>query len=58
MKKVFKRLAIVAVCVFTFVAIGTVCSESNFDVTSNVNAKLVVPAAIRRGDELEGVFLA
>ena len=57
MKKVFKTMAVLAVCVFTFIAIGTVCSEMKFEPTETVNLKLIVPKPVRNGHELEGVLI-
>lgn len=57
MKKVFKTMAVFAVCVFTFVAIGTICSETKFEPSKTINAKLIVPEPVRKGHKLEGVFI-
>ena len=50
-------MAVFAVCVFTFVAIGTICSETKFEPSKTINAKLIVPEPVRKGHKLEGVFI-
>lgn len=50
-------MAFLAVCVFTFVAIGNVCSETKIEPANTVDAKLIVPAPVRKGHELEGILV-
>ena len=57
MKTVFKTMAVLAVCVFTFVAIGTICSEMKFEPTETINAKVILPEPVRKGHRYEGVFI-
>lgn len=57
MKKIIKNMAFLAVCVFTFVAIGNVCSETKIEPANTVDAKLIVPAPVRKGHELEGILV-
>ena len=57
MKKIIKNMAFLAVCVFTFVAIGNVCSETKSEPTNTVDAKLIVPAPVRKGHKLEGILV-
>ena len=57
MKKILKRLAILSVCAFTFVAIGFLCSETSFEVPTEVDSKVILPTPVRKGDKEEGVFI-
>lgn len=57
MKKIIKNMALLAVCVFTFVAIGNVCSEADFEHTDTVNAKVLLPTPVRKGHKLEGILV-
>ena len=57
MKKVSKKMAILAVSVFTFVAIGVLCSEMKFDPLETINAKVILPTPVRKGHRYEGVLI-
>ena len=57
MKKVLKNLAILAVCIFTFTVISSVCTQEDFGVQTAVESKVIVPKPNRTGRELEGILV-
>lgn len=57
MKKILKSLAVVSMCVFTFAAIGFLCSKTKFELPTEVDTKILIPAPVRKGDKEEGVFI-
>lgn len=57
MKKVLKRVAIIAACIFALTVVGTICLASDLDNHSCEARKVILPTPVRDGHELEGVFL-
>lgn len=57
MKKVLKRVALFAACIFALTVVGTICLKSTLENHSREAVKVIVPEEVRDGDELEGVLL-